>query len=365
MNRIDEPGGRLEAFVGSVGRVAVLAGVLTWLAACGGGDGSRETSDAAATGGTFEDASRTEASAGQPADAEPVTLLLNWFPEIEHAGYFEAQVRGYYAEGGLDVRIQAGGPNTPVVARVATGQVDFGIENADGVLFGRAEGASVVALMAPLQTSPRCIMVHASSGFTDLSQLRDVTLAMESQGAFSHFLRRKLALPGVKIVPYNGSVSQFLVDPRYAQQGYIFSEPVVARSQGGDPRAFLVADEGFDPYASLLIATESTLEERPDLVVAFVKASVRGWTTYFDDPGPTNAHIATLNPEMPLQVLEGGLASLDPLVRTPETRIEGIGVMSSARWSELTAQMVELGLLEAGAVDPDQAFTPRFLPSAP
>src|SRR5688572_8504254 len=63
-----------------------------------------------------------------------VTLQLNWYPEAEHGGFYAAEVNGYYAEEGLEVEILAGGAEVPVAPRVAAGQVDFGIENADRVL---------------------------------------------------------------------------------------------------------------------------------------------------------------------------------------------------------------------------------------
>src|SRR5690348_16914722 len=87
-------------------------------------------------------------------DLIPVTLQLNWFPEAEHGGYYAALVHGYYRDAGLDVKILPGEPNSPVVQQVARGMVDFGVVNADNIIFGRAQQAPIVAVMAPLQISP-------------------------------------------------------------------------------------------------------------------------------------------------------------------------------------------------------------------
>ena len=56
-----------------------------------------------------------------------VQLALNWFPEAEHGGLYAAAVHGYYEENGVEVEILGGGPDAPVVQRVATGAVAFGI----------------------------------------------------------------------------------------------------------------------------------------------------------------------------------------------------------------------------------------------
>ncbi len=54
-------------------------------------------------------ATKTEGSSSSSSAKEQITLLLNWYPEAEHGGYYAALVHGYYAEEGLDVTIQPGG----------------------------------------------------------------------------------------------------------------------------------------------------------------------------------------------------------------------------------------------------------------
>lgn len=306
------------------------------------------------------------ACGGDPPEVEHgktrLRLALNWFPEAEHGGFYAALVHGYYAEEGLEVEILGGGPEAPVIQRVATGQVDFGVTNADDVLNARAQEAPVRALMAPYQVNPRCIMVHASSGIERIDQIRDLTLAMSQRPAYSHWLRRRFPLENVNIVPYPGNVTQFLADDNFAQQGYVFSEPFVARKKGGDPRALLVADIGFNPYASVLIARDEDIEHKPELVGAVVRASIRGWEHFLRDADSTNAHIHGLNPEMGLDILAYGTAESQTLVLDATAREHGIGHMSAARWETLLGQMIEAGLIEEGTMKAAEAFTTHFLP---
>lgn len=302
-----------------------------------------------------------------PGGAGPrkVKLLLNWFPEAEHGGFYAAQVSGYYREAGLDVEIVPGGPNVPVVQQVAGRQVEFGVANADPILFGRAEGAPVAAVMAPLQTSPRCIMVHAKSGIRRFEDLKNVTLAMSSTGAFAHFLRKRFPLAGVRVVPYSGSVAQFLTDTNYAQQGYVFSEPHVARSKGADPRVLLVADAGFNPYTSCLFTHQDLVRDEPETVRKMVQASVRGWADYLREPEAANRRIHELNPEMDLDTLAFGAKELKPLVLDSVAQKEGIGTMSTERWDTLIRQLIEIGQLKAEQVKAGDVLTTQFLSAPP
>ncbi|NKB71887.1 MAG: myristoyl transferase [Candidatus Latescibacteria bacterium] len=303
-----------------------------------------------------------EPPAEETASTTSVKLALNWFPEAEHGGFYAAQVHGYYEAAGLTVDILGGGPDAPVIQRVATDQVAFGVTNADGVLNARAQQAPVVALMAPYQISPRVIMVHESSGIENIADIRDITLSLSARPAFSHYLRKKYPFEGVTIVPYSGNIAPFLINEQYAQQGYIFSEPFVAKSKGATPRSLLVAETGFNPYASLLIATEETIAQRPEVVAAMVKASLQGWQRYMDDPEETNRRINQANPEMGLDILAFGAQTSRELVLDETAQKHGLGHMALERWQILLEQMIKAELIDSGAVDPQQAFTTGFLP---
>lgn len=298
---------------------------------------------------------------GETAKLRKVKLLLNWFPEAEHGGFYAAQVHGYYRAAGLEVEILPGGPNVPVVQQVATKQVDFAIANADPICFGRAEEAPIVALMAPLQTSPRCLIVHEKSGIKKFEDIHDMTVAMSSTSAFSHFLRKRFPFKDVRIVPYPGNVAQFLQDEKFAQQGYVFSEPFVARQQGGDPHVLLVSDVGFNPYTSCLITHDETVKQDPELARKVVQASIKGWGQYLKDPKQTNELIHSLNKEMSLEVLEFGVSELKPLVEDVVTKAEGLGHMGQERWQTLVDQLVEIGQLAPNKVKTSDLFTTQFL----
>jgi NitT/TauT family transport system substrate-binding protein len=292
---------------------------------------------------------------GSPAPRR-VRLALNWFPEAEHGGYFAALELA--RDAGLGIEIVPGGPGVPVVPRVAAREVDFGVVNADDVVAARAAGVPVVALLAPLHRSPWCVMVHAASGIERLADLHDVTLAMRAGTPYLAWLERHAPLSNVKIVPYAGTIAEFLVNPRLAQQAYVFSEPILAAARGADPRCLSIGEMGFDPYASVLVTSDALLRERADVVRAVTSASARGWGRYMDDPAPANTIVLARNPEIGGDALARGAAALRPLVLDDDARASGIGSMRADRWATLVAQMRELGMVE-GALDPATLYEPN------
>ena len=295
---------------------------------------------------------------------EDVTLALNWFPEAEHGGFYAALVHGYFAEEGLNVTIRPGGPGVPVLSDVASGRVEFGVDNADKLLLLRVQQADVVAVMAPIQDSPRCIMVHKSAGIAKLADLagrKPFKLAMSAGQPFAQFLMKKINLDAAQVVPYPGNVVEFLLELKYGQQAYSFSEPFDAERQGGDPVCLMLSELGFNTYTSLLITRGELVEKQPELVARITRASIRGWKKYLAEPDEANKHIHEQNSQMGLDVLAFGVQALKPLCLPKDFAEERLGEMTAERWHSLTSQMTEIGSLPKDFAKPDAAFTTRFL----
>jgi len=294
------------------------------------------------------DCSRSEGQrAASGARWGRVKLSLNWVPEPEFGGFYAAREGGAFQRAGMEVEILSGGGGVPVIQMVASGQADFGIVGADEVLNGNARGVDVIPVFATFQISPLGIMVHASRGAKGISDvLSSGTLAIEPGAPYAVFLKKKYGFDKARIVPYDGGVARFLLDKDFAQQCFVTSEPIAAKQKGSDPQAFLVADEGYTPYATLVITRRALWNEKPDEVRAFVRAAREGWRAYLDDPGATNALMAKLNPTMDVETLAAVSAAQKPLIETAETGRDHLGKMTSERWEKLGKQLVELGILK-------------------
>ena len=108
----------------------------------------------------------------------------------------------------------------------------------------------------------------------------------------------------------------------------------------------MVSEIGFNPYASLLITRQATIDDRRDVVEKIVRAGQRGWQQYLDDPATTNAHIARINPDMAVDVLDYGATQIAQLCRVEGDNAVVLGTMTSQRWQTLIEQLAELKLVD-------------------
>ncbi|HYP76493.1 MAG TPA: ABC transporter substrate-binding protein [Polyangiaceae bacterium] len=291
----------------------------------------------------------SEADAGALPQAK-VVLALDWVPEPEFGGFYAGREQGAYKRHGIGIEIQGGGAGVPVLQMVATGRADFGTVGADELLTARARGADLVALFAVFQTSPQGIMVHASRKLQKLEEaFHSGTIALETGKAYAAYLKKKFAWDGVKVVPYDGGVAHFLADPNFAQQCYVTSEPIAARQKGADPAVFLIADSGFNPYATVVVTRRELLQKNLELVKAFVVATREGWREYLDHPEPTNALLGRLNSALDAGTLSAAADAQRPLIENADSKQHGLGSMQQARWQTLAEQLLDLKFLDKPA----------------
>ncbi len=298
------------------------------------------------------------------AASPKVQIALNWYPETEHGGFIAADTEGYDQKQGLDVEILPGDTNAPslVISELAAGRVEFAVSDADNIVKARANDVPVVAILAPLQNTPRCIMVHEESGITRLEDLADVELAISEGRPFAQYLMLKLPFKPFPRVPYNGLVGEFMTKKTFAQQAFVFSEPFLAKEQGASPRALMVSEIGFNPYASVLVTTEKNILENPERVQRVVNAAWQGWKMYLDAPQKTNAAIGKMNSNMSVGALQYGADTMKDLCRPAEGEPE-FG-MTLERWVTLVEQIEEIGAVEKGAVRAEECFNETFLKKA-
>ena len=279
--------------------------------------------------------------------AAPLTLQLNWKPEPEFGGFYTAQLEGLYKNYGLKVDVRPGGPGTPTPDMLGAGTVDFAIIGGDEIIRARAHGNKLVALFAVYQTDPHAIMTRAERGFTSLADVfaHEGTLALERGLPYADFLEKKYGFGKLRIVPSPfGDLSLYRTDPSYSMQVFITAEPFAAKKLGIEPKTFLIADSGYNPYMTILATNESYLQAHPQIVNQMIAAVRDGWRSYLADPVKTNQYMGTLNPTMTQETFAAAADTQKSMVETVVA--SQLGTMTLERWQTLMQQLIDLKVID-------------------
>lgn len=282
-----------------------------------------------------------------------VTFGTNWRAQAEHGGFYQALATGLYAERGLDVEIREGGPQVNHRQLIAAGRLDFYM---GGNLFGQfdflREGIPVVSVAAIFQKEPQALLAHPGVGIDGLEDLvgRTLLIAPFGQLTFWPWLKSTYGLEDSQIRPYTFNPAPFIADPDAVQQGYVTAEPFAIREVGGfDPVVLLLADAGYDSYSTLIQTRRELVDEEPEVVQAFVDASILGWMDYlYGDPAPGNALIMEANPEMTPEQIAYSIEAMKAhgIVDSGDALELGVGAMTEARWAGFFQKAVDWGTVE-------------------
>ena len=329
------------------------------LNACGGNAGGTGGTNAPANAepGTTPGTNQVEA----PQELFEVKQITNWFAQAEHGGQYAALLKGFYEEAGLDMEIESGGPGISATQIVASGNAQFGMGQGDEILFARQNGIPLVVLAGIFQKNPQALMFHKGQDIQGFEDLDGRKVYVGNGVAYWEYIRTKYSLDNVEQFAYNGQLASFLEDETAVSQSYMTSEPFTLAQEGIEVDYLLNADSGYMPYGNILFTTEKFLEDHPDIVQAYVEASIEGWNYYKDNYSEVNTFIQDFNPDMPLDKLEYSAQELQPLVYGFEAEEHGVGYMSQERWQTLMDQLLDLGLLEE-AIDVETVYTNEYLP---
>jgi NitT/TauT family transport system substrate-binding protein len=303
------------------------------------------------------------------ADSAPsltkITVQLDWFPEPEHGGLFQAQARGWFREAGLDVTLVPGGPNALVNQRIATGQAELGQGESVTTLLDVHKGLPLLQVAAVFQNDPSVFLLHADNPVRDFPDLAGRKIMARPGWVFLDYLRHRYRID-FTVIPFNFSVSNFIADPGFIQQGFYIAEPFFI-TQGGAPapRYLYAWDAGYDSYG-VLIANREWAEKNPSTLRAFLAAYVRGWDDYLHgDPAPAHEAMKaanTNNSDAFLAFSRQMIIDEKLVVGRDATDRSRIGRLEPARYATQIKILEELSLTPPGALQVERVMSTAYLP---
>jgi ABC-type nitrate/sulfonate/bicarbonate transport system substrate-binding protein len=297
-----------------------------------------------------------------PDTLTPVSISFYWFHTSEFAGFFIADRDAYYRDAGLQVTLKEGDIEAAElpVEQVIAGEAEFELVSTDQLLTYRSQGQPLVALATVYQQYPDSIAVLADSGITHPRDLIGKRVGVyDNDYFFTALLRRYDIDPAqVEMIPNLAYIPEALADGSVdATAMYFNMEALQARRMGIDVRLMLYADYGINAYVNVIFTTETMIAEQPEVVEAFLAATLRGYQAAIASPEQAVEYTLLYNPELEADAeLESFLASV-PVIAPVDTPI---GMMNAAVWES------SYGLLTDNAAfsepfDVREAYTLDFL----
>jgi NitT/TauT family transport system substrate-binding protein len=317
--------------------------------------------------------SRSSESAKTASQENPATdqhlmkvgFQLDWYPVAEDGGEFQALVKNYYRDAGLDVSIAPGGPASYGIQKVATGRVQFSMGPCDDVILAVNQGAPLLIVGAHMQHNPQAIMVHEDSAVRSFRDLDGKSVMAVPGSAWPTFVERRYGIR-LNMVPMDYGLARFVADRNFIQQCFITSEPYELEINGVKARAMLIADAGYDPYR-VIFTNRAFARDHPEAIRAFMAGTVRGWTDFLaGDASEARARIQAENSSQSTALMDYTISTMKRyhLVGGDPAKGERVGLLTPARMNALVDTLTELKILDVRM--PLEKFVSfEFLPPEP
>ena len=242
------------------------------------------------------------------AQAETLTLLLDWFLNPDHAPLVVALEKGYFAEAGLEVEmIEPADPNDPPKL-VAAGKAEVAVSYQPQLHIQAAAGLPLARIATLVATPLNTLMVLDESPIESVADLKGKTVGF-SVGGFEDAVLRAMLTPhgltldDIELVNVNFSLGPSLLSGQVdavigAYRNFELNQLAI---QGRKGRAFYVEEEGVPAYDELILVANRAKLDDPRLP-KLVRAMERGARFLINHPRESwelfIAHRASLDDEL-------------------------------------------------------------------
>jgi NitT/TauT family transport system substrate-binding protein len=304
---------------------------------------------------------------------DKVSLAVDWILNGTHAGYFIAKDKGYYKEKGLDVTISRGFGSGDTIKRVATGSVDFGIADTGAVIAARATDDIPVRIVAMVYDKATLGLISLkSSGISKPQDLEGKIVARSASGASVNMFPGFLAVNNIK----RDKIKEIVVDAATylpllmsGQANAVLEQAMnlgkfskEAEKHGNEAVSMLYSDFGLTSYGNAIIASDTTIAAKPDIVRRFTEASIRGLAYALEHPDEAVALLRKSNPEIDAGGALEEVATFKRIQDTDDVKTHGFGYIDEKRLTE-TRDVVTKALSLKRAVGIDEIYSKGFLPA--
>lgn len=305
------------------------------------------------------DDSKPSTSASGAASFGALDYQLSWVKNVEFAGAYIADTKGYYTAAGFtSVNLMAGGPNVSQDAMVASGKALLGISSPDITAAAILKGADLVIVGAQYQKNPFAIMSLATNPINSPQDMigKKIGVQATNEPVWNAFLKANGIDPGkITKVP-----AQFDPTPLVSKEvdgwfSFFTNEPNLLKTKGVDTAVMLLNDHGYPMVSETYAVKRETLTgDRAKLKAALI-GDVKGWTDSVADP-KLGANLAAtkygkdLGLDEAEQVLES--TAQNTVVSTADTKANGLFTITE----ELIEETIKTLALGGTTITKDKLF---------
>jgi NitT/TauT family transport system substrate-binding protein len=308
---------------------------------------------------------------------EKFPFRLNWTLYGEHAPFFVAREKGFYAQEGLEVEILEGSGSTTVAQLVANASSPVAYVDAATMMRGVGAGMPIKAVGVTLQQSPMAFIYRADAARpTKVSEIKGSRIAITAGDASLAIFTAFMGKVGMKvedvqmITVANPQAKEQAVLSKQADSllGYFMDQGPRMQLQTGVKMGWtrLYDMAGVTTLSSAIIANNNWMKEakNQDLLRRFLRASQRGWQYSFDNR-PEAADI--FRKSAPVFTQEIALLEVDgtmSIIHTERTKGRAVGWSAMEDWKD-TQDLLSTYAKLTPQSDLNVYYTNGFLSEAP
>jgi NitT/TauT family transport system substrate-binding protein len=309
------------------------------------------------------------ALAAAPADAQTPTkvkLRLDWKASGAHAPFYLGKQKSFYKDEGLDLDVISGSGSSDAIKQVGSEAVEFGLVDGLVLVQGVAQRVPAKSIAAYYQRTPIVLVSPKAKPVTNPRELLGgVKLGSKKgsatfQGLLALLAANGMTLEQIKLVDIGFGVQPLLVKQVDALMGFSMNEPVEAESAGMAVTLMPISDYWVNTYGLTLVANPDFMQQKPEIVKAFMRATLRSVAATTKDPASAVAAVAAAVAEADVKREAKVLEHTIPYWSSKETEARGFGWQTTERWQGTIDVARKLGLIEI-ALKTDNVFVNTYL----
>jgi putative hydroxymethylpyrimidine transport system substrate-binding protein len=294
------------------------------------------------------------------ASAQSLTLMLDWLPNADHVGIYQALAEGDFAKAGIDLHVQVPANPASPLELLAAGKVDAAISYEPELLLARNQNQPLVSVASIVQEPLTSIVSLGSKHITTPARLRGKRVG-DAGIAYQHaYLQTVLAHAGVpassvkEINVGANLVPAMLGGEVDATLGAYWNYEAIQLAQlGKHPNVIRVDQAGVPTYDELvLVVREQTLVAEPGLIRRLVQAMARGYESTRADPTAAVANLVRANPGLSAKLQTASVRTTLPAF-FPSNPNDPWGWQDPTRWNAFGQWMLSNHLISNPAAVAD------------